>query len=249
MEVKTRLDKLKVVFVSIFMVLSFELLFLSQNSVLALFDGMGLFQSAESKLLYLVLHQIFAYSLIFLLFRSYLSEDLFPEKERRMHGSIALYALLFALSYLISASTLSIFTYWVDIAPSESELLFQEIIDKYPWFGIVSALLVAPFFEEVFFRYFIYRYLKSALPPTRAMILSALLFGIFHMNLRQFLFTSVLGAILAMVYEKTGRLRDPIFMHFVFNLASFVGFVLLFKPLFILPITMAFLLLTLRFIR
>jgi hypothetical protein len=49
-------------------------------------------------------------------------------------------------------------------------------------------------------------------------LVSALLFGLFHGNLNQFFYAFGLGAIFAFIYVKTQRLRYTIFLHMIINL-------------------------------
>lgn len=82
--------------------------------------------------------------------------------------------------------------------------------------------LIAPVIEEFLFR-------KLLIDRTRqfgeglAVVLSALLFGLFHANLYQFFYAFGLGMLFAYLYIRTGRLRYPIVLHMLIN---FMGAVL-----------------------
>lgn len=57
-----------------------------------------------------------------------------------------------------------------------------------------------------------------------AVIVSALLFGLFHANLSQLFYAFLLGLLLGYVYLRTGKLRYSIALHMLFNLlGSIVG--------------------------
>ena len=49
---------------------------------------------------------------------------------------------------------------------------------------------------------------------------SALIFGIMHVNLVQFLYAAVIGLLLAFVLEKTGKLSMAVFGHIAANLVA-----------------------------
>ena len=49
------------------------------------------------------------------------------------------------------------------------------------------------------------------------MFLSALTFGLFHMNLFQFFYAFGLGLLFAYIYMRTGRLRYPVLLHGIVN--------------------------------
>jgi len=88
--------------------------------------------------------------------------------------------------------------------------------------SIITILVVAPC-EEVLFRGFIQRGLESSLGSRGGILLSSLLFGVFHLNPWQFLPAFLLGAILGYVSKKRGyRLWCPIALHASYNVALFV---------------------------
>ena len=95
-------------------------------------------------------------------------------------------------------------------------------------FGAISAgiLIVglAPLAEEVFFRGFFYGGLRSRMPAVAAAVLSGLFFGVIHIttgNLAVVAQLTMLGIILALLYERTGSLWPPIVVHLVNNALAF----------------------------
>lgn len=80
----------------------------------------------------------------------------------------------------------------------------------------VFMVICAPLYEEFIFRKLLVdravRYGESI-----AVVLSGMVFGLFHGNLSQFAYASTLGMFLAFIYVKTGRLRYTIFMHMLVN--------------------------------
>ncbi|MBP3475219.1 MAG: CPBP family intramembrane metalloprotease [Lachnospiraceae bacterium] len=77
--------------------------------------------------------------------------------------------------------------------------------------------MFGPFCEEFVFRGVIYGgYLKSG-NKLRAILLSALLFGLMHMNVNQAIYAFVIGILLAFLMEATGSLWAPVFCHMIFN--------------------------------
>ena len=52
------------------------------------------------------------------------------------------------------------------------------------------------------------------------MLLSGIMFGMFHGNFTQFFYATALGIFFAYVYIRTGKLRYPIFYHMIVNLSS-----------------------------
>ena len=87
---------------------------------------------------------------------------------------------------------------------------------------VIVAGLLAPVFEELVFRkLLIDRILKYG--EGTAILVSGLLFGLFHGNLSQFFYAFALGSLFAFIYIRTGRVRNTIFLHMGIN---FVGGVL-----------------------
>src|SRR5574341_1579342 len=79
---------------------------------------------------------------------------------------------------------------------------------------------VAPFFEEVFFRGFIYPLIKKFLGFRWAMILSSVFFATLHFSFLAFLPITCIGLFLAYLYEKTGSLFSSIAFHSLNNLVA-----------------------------
>ena len=87
-------------------------------------------------------------------------------------------------------------------------------------FELLGSCLVIPIAEELLFRGVVYKRLKLYFGVTPALIGSALIFGIMHVNLVQFLYAAVIGLFLAFVLEKTGKLSMAVFGHIAANLAA-----------------------------
>ena len=90
-------------------------------------------------------------------------------------------------------------------------------MDDSLFFSILFMGILAPIVEEYIFR-------KQFIDHTgmyggkAAVIASAVSFGLFHGNLPQFFYTSILGLLLGYIYLKTGKLRYTIGLHVMVNL-------------------------------
>ena len=86
-------------------------------------------------------------------------------------------------------------------------------------FVFLYMVICAPIMEEYIFRKLIVdRTVKYG--QDVAVLMSGLMFGLFHGNLNQFVYAFVLGCFLAFLYVKTGKLKITIALHMLFN---FVG--------------------------
>ena len=84
--------------------------------------------------------------------------------------------------------------------------------------GVVAIALVAPIAEEVIFRWGIMRHLlRSGQQVGLAIVLSALAFGVIHMNPVQIFFASAMGVLLGLLYWRSGSLLMPCILHVVNN--------------------------------
>ena len=82
---------------------------------------------------------------------------------------------------------------------------------------VISAVILAPLIEEVIFRGYIYPAMKQLTHTVFAIVFSSLFFSLVHGNVLNSLSLFVVGAALAIVYEKSGSLVAPIALHAVFN--------------------------------
>ena len=90
------------------------------------------------------------------------------------------------------------------------------------WLGIISYGILAPLGEEIVFRGVVYGQLRKVLKAPYAMVLSGLAFGLFHGNLVQAVYATVIGCLLALVYEWYGTIAAPMLFHSVANLFVYV---------------------------
>jgi membrane protease YdiL (CAAX protease family) len=105
------------------------------------------------------------------------------------------------------------------------ELPPQEIIGIFQaggnFFAILllslSAVILAPIAEEIIFRGCIYRFLKSQTQRPAAQLISGAVFASIHGNLLSFVPLTVVGVLLARVYEESGNIKAPIIFHACFN--------------------------------
>ncbi|MDE7478561.1 MAG: CPBP family intramembrane metalloprotease, partial [Lachnospiraceae bacterium] len=74
--------------------------------------------------------------------------------------------------------------------------------------------------EEMLFRGVILHSLKAKYRVSTAMVITAVLFGIFHMSLIKFIPTGLLGLALCIVVWRTGSIYPAMLMHFINNAIS-----------------------------
>ena len=81
---------------------------------------------------------------------------------------------------------------------------------------LVIAVLFGPFVEEMLFRKILIDRIRKYGDKT-AIIISGLMFGLFHGNLTQVFYAAGVGFIFAFVYIRTGKTRYNILLHMMMN--------------------------------
>lgn len=89
-------------------------------------------------------------------------------------------------------------------------------------YELFGSCLLIPVAEELLYRGVVYKRLRLFCGVIPALVLSALLFGIVHANLVQFLYAGILGVLLAFLLEKTNVLYAPVVGHMAANVAAVV---------------------------
>ena len=85
------------------------------------------------------------------------------------------------------------------------------------WQVLIAAVCIAPVTEEILFRGYIYPVFKRLLGPLPAAFGASFLFAAVHNNALGFPGLTVLALALTLVYERTGSILVPMFMHAWFN--------------------------------
>lgn len=101
---------------------------------------------------------------------------------------------------------------------------FDEVADAIyggnVWIQILGVGIIAPIAEELIFRGLAYKRLEQYSNWKVAMVVSSLFFGLYHMNLVQFLYATAMGLLMAYVYHKFHTIWAPIVFHCVANIIS-----------------------------
>jgi membrane protease YdiL (CAAX protease family) len=97
----------------------------------------------------------------------------------------------------------------------------------FTWVSAILTTLLAgiviPFFEEIFFRGVVYRWLRDKWGVAVGIIVSGLVFGIVHLEPATVVPVIVMGFVLAWTYEKSGSLWPPILIHMLNNLLAVIA--------------------------
>jgi membrane protease YdiL (CAAX protease family) len=87
---------------------------------------------------------------------------------------------------------------------------------------VFIATIAAPVTEELIFRAGLFRFLRGRLPGWVAVLVSSLLFAGIHQSLASLAGLTMLAAVCALAYQRTGRIGTAIVAHALFNLTTVV---------------------------
>jgi membrane protease YdiL (CAAX protease family) len=114
-----------------------------------------------------------------------------------------------------------LFLLGVDTQGENIVKLFGEL-NSPVWFLIVGAVF-APLVEEIFFRGFLFQGFRARYGWVTAMLLSAAIFAVAHLDLVVLIPTFILGCLLAYVFHRSNSLWPGIILHFLVNSFGLLG--------------------------
>ena len=88
--------------------------------------------------------------------------------------------------------------------------------------GLVLYGIISPLAEEAVFRGVLYNRMKRSFNYKIAILVSSLLFGIYHGNLVQAVYGSILGLMIAYFYDQYQSFVAPVLFHAVANVSMYV---------------------------
>lgn len=140
----------------------------------------------------------------------------FLEFHRIKPGSVLMIVLFTFLSMPL-VMLLNLFSqFWVD---NEVTLMIESMnVARMP-FGLLylSIAIIAPIFEETACRGAFYRSYRKSGSAFKAMILSAIIFALVHMNFNQAAYAFAIGILAVLLVEATGSLWSSILYHGLIN--------------------------------
>ncbi len=134
---------------------------------------------------------------------------------RKVHPALVPLCILFTWSLLPVVTCCNAFTMY--FTENETTAIFQSLSDlPLPVIALFTAV-IAPVCEECTFRGILYTGFRKNGSAVQAILLTAVLFGAFHMNLNQMVYAMVLGVVFAVLREVTGSIVPSIVCHITVN--------------------------------
>lgn len=138
------------------------------------------------------------------------------------------YISLFGIGFSILLLTL---IFYLDIFfPSYRELNNKILTQNNSIVNLICSIILIPIFEEIMFRGILFNFFRKNYSLTFSIIFQALIFGVFHGNSLQLIYTFIGGIALALIYIYCDSILGNILLHVILN---FCGSVLIPKLLFI----------------
>jgi membrane protease YdiL (CAAX protease family) len=95
--------------------------------------------------------------------------------------------------------------------------LFHHLDPMQTCVAVTTAVVLAPLFEELLFRFFLFNAFLRYMPVSLAVVLSSAIFGIAHGQFDVALLLAVCGMVLALVYYRSGSFWANSVAHACFN--------------------------------
>lgn len=128
--------------------------------------------------------------------------------------------ILFSIILMVGAVIIVVLTSFLGNSweNSKTEAIQQNVTFFTVLIAFISAAVISPIYEEIFYRGFLYRWLRTRTGFTGAILISSLIFTIVHIpayNAMPVNFFS--GIIFALAYERTGSIWPSVIIHGLTN--------------------------------
>ena len=143
-------------------------------------------------------------------------------KERLMYNRIRPSTMAYILIFTWLSMPLTTVINSISMFFTENTIVeMSEMILDVPFPIMLFIMAVMPAcIEELLFRGVVYGGYRKVGTKFMSVMLSAMMFGLMHMNLNQALYAFVLGIFLALLVEATGSLFSSMLFHFIYNAQS-----------------------------
>lgn len=173
---------------------------------------------------------VIAYPIIFLLFRMVPAQTGVEKKKMKLSHILITFLICYAGTYLCNLVGTFITSIIGIIKQSEVENVMVNLTSQIsPWVNFLIVVIAAPIMEELLFRKFIVDR-TARFGEGVSIVLSGLMFGLFHGNLNQFVYAFMIGVLFGFIYIKTRNIIYTIILHMIVNfLGGFVSSIMLEK--------------------
>ncbi len=142
-----------------------------------------------------------------------------PERKKLKAGWLVLAFCVAEALTLVGSMVSAALTGLIEtVSGITTENSTSELVSRTPmWLIILVVVIIGPIVEELIFRKLMLDRL-SVHGETFALIITSVAFGIFHNNIYQLFYATLLGILLGYLYLKSGDIKLPIILHMLMNL-------------------------------
>jgi membrane protease YdiL (CAAX protease family) len=146
--------------------------------------------------------------------------DLFHSSKHSTWRAVSLtpFVAMLVPALLLGMSSLSYVVQTIFPESPQEEAMFRQM-GAANFAAVTAACVLAPVLEEMLFRGIILRSFLLQYPRWTAIVISATLFGVAHMNLYQYIVATILGIVAGWLYERSQSLIPCIVLHACYNSA------------------------------
>ena len=108
-----------------------------------------------------------------------------------------------------------------DVNPQTDMILLAGGSDLQWAFVALIVIIIVPIVEELLYRGVLLGFIAQVISPTKAIWVSAIIFGIAHFDVANSVGTALLGLGLGYLRVRTGSIWPPIILHMSFNAVGF----------------------------
>jgi len=143
------------------------------------------------------------------------------DKARIRPGAfMMLFLASMAATYVLNLLSLGLTRLIGGLKGGEVTNLLGDLVETSdPWALLLFAVILAPVFEELVFRWLLYKKL-SAFGARTYILFSALVFALYHVNLNQMFYAFALGLVLGGLTYYTGSIKASVALHLMVNLTG-----------------------------
>ncbi|MBD5458517.1 MAG: CPBP family intramembrane metalloprotease [Lachnospiraceae bacterium] len=146
--------------------------------------------------------------------------------DSRRNGEQSLFYKLLLTVMLAFTSSIAINILFLSLQLTENSESYSQVAEhQYSVFfpiGLFLYGIVSPLAEETVFRGILYNRMKKIFSVVCSIVLSALLFGLYHGNIVQALYGFLMGMLIAYTYEMCGGFLYAFLFHAVANAAVYI---------------------------
>lgn len=158
-------------------------------------------------------------SLVFIRYKKLDVIESFSLKNFRIVNLTLLLFLTILMQYPLAAASEVTAYFFGD----QVSLIFGDLVGSSSFLVLFLSLAVLPSIcEEMFFRGLIFSRYKNRVSMKTLILMNALLFALFHLNIQQFSYAFLFGIVVSLVVYLTDSIYSAILMHFLNNLLSVI---------------------------